>query len=243
MMGAPVIYVFTHDTIGLGEDGPTHQPTEHMTALRAIPNLLVIRPADANETARAWRVALERRDGPTALILTRQSVPHVTPPDNRCGVARGAYILAEAGPHEDAPSAGDLLTIATGGGIGVEVSLAAHKERPDLVLIASGSEVSLALDARRQLAGEGITARVVSMPSWELFDAQPADYRAAVLPNGVPRLAIEAGVTLAWPRYVGLEGDTLGLDRYGASGPYKILYQQLGITVDAIVARAKALVK
>jgi transketolase len=250
MMGAPVIYVFTHDTIGLGEDGPTHQPTEQMTALRAIPNLLVIRPADANETAHAWRVALEQRDGPTALILTRQSVPHVTPADN--GLARGAYILADAASREGAPlslsgpgqaRAGNVVMIATGSGIGVEVGLATPEEQPDLVLIATGSEVSLALDARRQLAGEGITARVVSMPSWELFDAQPADYRAAVLPNGVPRLAIEAGVTLAWPRYVGLEGDTLGLDRYGASGPYKILYQQLGITVDAIVARAKALVK
>jgi len=250
MMGAPVIYVFTHDTIGLGEDGPTHQPTEHMTALRAIPNLLVIRPADANETALAWRVALDRRDGPTALVLTRQSVPHVTPPDN--DLARGAYILADAEPQEGVPQglsdpgqarAGNVVRIATGGGIGIEVGLATPEEQPDLVLIATGSEVSLALDARRQLADEGIAARVVSMPSWSLFDAQPADYRAAVLPDGVPRLAVEAGVTLAWPRYVGLEGDTLGLDRYGASGPYKILYQQLGITVDAIVARAKALVK
>ena len=133
--------------------------------------------------------------------------------------------------------------IATGGGIGVEVSLAASEGRPDLVLIATGSKVSLALDARLQLAAEGIAARVVSMPSWELFDAQPDGYRAAVLPDGVPRLAIEAGVTLAWARYVGLEGDTLGLDRYGASGPYKVLFQQLGFTAEEVVARAKALVK
>jgi len=133
--------------------------------------------------------------------------------------------------------------IATGGGIGVEVSLAASEGRPDLVLIATGSKVSLALDARLQLATEGIAARVVSMPSWELFDAQPDGYRAAVLPDGVPRLAIEAGVTLAWARYVGLEGDTLGLDRYGASGPYKVLFQQLGFTAEEVVARAKALVK
>jgi transketolase len=241
MMGVPAIYIFTHDTIGLGEDGPTHQPTEHMTALRAIPNLLVIRPADANETARAWRVALERRDGPTALILTRQSVPHITPPDN--DLDRGAYILAEAESHGGAPKAGDLLMIATGGGIGVEVSVAAQEEQPDLVLIATGSEVSLALDARLQLASEGIAARVVSMPSWELFDAQPDDYRAIILPDCVPRLAVEAGVPLAWPRYVGLGGGTLCLDRYGASGPYKVLFQQLGFTVEEIVARAKALLK
>jgi len=201
----------------------------------------VIRPADANETAQAWKVALERRTGPTALILSRQVLPVVTAPGN--GLSRGAYILAEAGPHQGPPRAGDLLMIATGGGIGVEVSLAAHEERPDLVIIATGSEVSLALEARLKLAAEGIAARVVSMPSWELFDAQPDDYRAAILPDGVPRLAVEAGVTLAWPRYVGLAGDTLGLDRYGASGPYKVLFPQLGFTVEEVVARAKALVK
>jgi len=208
MMGLPVIYVFTHDSIGLGEDGPTHQPTEQITALRAIPNLVVIRPADANETVSAWRVALERRNGPTALLLTRQVIPIVTPVNN--DLAHGAYILA------DYPSASPS----------------------SLVLIASGSEVGLALAARQKLAGEGIAARVVSMPSWELFDRQPADYRATVLPPGIPRLALEAGVTLAWGRYVGSDGDVIGLDRFGASGPYKVLFEQLGFSVDNVVRRA-----
>jgi transketolase len=213
MMGLPVIYVFTHDSIGLGEDGPTHQPVEHLTALRVIPNLVVIRPADANETYAAWKVALERKEGPTALILTRQGLPVVTPATSEVG--RGAYVLPPSG--------------AEGGA-------------PDIVLAATGSEVHLAWAAREQLAEDGIVARVVSMPSWELFDAQPKAYRAAVFPPGVPGLAIEAGVTTAWARYVGERGGVIGLDRYGASAPYKVLFEELGFTVENVVNQARALV-
>lgn len=207
-MRLPVIYVFTHDSIGLGEDGPTHQPSEHITALRAIPNLVVIRPADGNETVQAWKFALARRDGPTALLLSRQPIPFTTPVNN--DLARGAYILAD-----DAT--------------------------PKIVLIATGSEVALAMEARQKLAEQGIAARVVSMPSWELFDAQPREYRQHVLPPHLPRLAIEAGVTLAWGRYVGDHGAVIGLDRYGASGPYKVLFRELGFNVDNIVAHVRAL--
>lgn len=207
-MRLPVIYVFTHDSIGLGEDGPTHQPSEHITALRAIPNLVVIRPADGNETVQAWKFALARRDGPTALLLSRQPIPFTTPVNN--DLARGAYILAD-----DAA--------------------------PQIVLIATGSEVVLAMEARQKLAEQGIAARVVSMPSWELFDAQPREYRHHVLPPPLPRLAIEAGVTLAWGRYVGENGAVIGLDRYGASGPYKVLFRELGFSVDNVIAHARAL--
>ena len=209
MMGLPVIYVFTHDSIGLGEDGPTHQPVEHLMALRAIPNLAVIRPADGNETAQAWRVALERRDGPTVLALTRQALPQIAPVRN--GLARGAYVLAEA-----------------------------EGDSPDLILIATGSEVTLALEAREKLIEEGIAARVVSMPSWKLFDAQPDDYRALVLPDGVPRLAIEAGLPLGWERYVGDGGCVIGLDRFGASAPYGILLEKFGFSVENVVQQARA---
>ena len=212
LMKLPVVYVFTHDSIGLGEDGPTHQPVEHLTALRAIPNLSVIRPADANETAAAWKAALERKDGPTALVLTRQDLPVL--PQVGEGVTKGAYIAAEA--------AGEL----------------------DLVLLATGSEVSLAMAAREKLDAEGIGARVVSMPSWDRFDAQPEEYRAAVLPPGVPRLALETGVTLAWPRYLcGGKYSVIGLDRFGASAPYKTLFQELGFSPDHVVAVAKELLK
>jgi transketolase len=215
MMKLPVIYIFTHDSIGLGEDGPTHQPVEHLTALRAIPNLHVIRPADANETAGAWKVALERKDGPTALLLSRQNLPLVS--EGLQGVAQGAYVLAGA---ED--------------------------EAPDLLLLASGSEVSLALSAREELAKEGLAARVVSMPCWELFDAQPEAYRATVLPAGVPRLAVEAGVSLAWARYLchgeGL-GKVIGIDRFGASAPYKVLFEQYGFSTTNVVEQAKSLLE
>lgn len=206
-MGLPVVYVFTHDSIGLGEDGPTHQPIEHFVALRAIPNLFVIRPADGNETVQAWKVALERKAGPTALILSRQVIPFVTPVKN--DLARGAYVLADA-------------------------------DKPRLTLIASGSEVSVAMDARKKLAEEGIGARVVSMPSWELFDQQDQAYRQSVLLPGVPRLAIEAGVTLAWGRYLGENGKVIGLDRFGASAPYKGLFEQFGFSVDNVVKQAKS---
>jgi transketolase len=192
LMNVPVIYVFTHDSIGVGEDGPTHQPIEHLTALRAIPNLVTIRPADGNETSQAWKVALERR-GPTALILTRQGLPQVTPRDNK--LVQGAYILAE-------PLSGD----------------------PDIILIATGSELALALDAADALLEKGVAARVVSMPGWELFDAQDEAYRASVLPADKPKLAIEAGSTLAWGRYVGANGAAIGLDHYGASAPGKVVF-------------------
>ncbi len=208
MMKLPVIYVFTHDSIGVGEDGPTHQPVEQIAALRAVPGLTVIRPADGNETSAAWRQALTNRDGPTALILTRQGVPQVAP--HPAPVDKGAYVLAEAAA-------------------------------PDVVLIATGSEVHLALAARDLLAQEGIAATVVSLPSWELFDGQPEAYRDAVLPPGVPRVAAEAGVTAAWGHYVGPAGAVVGLDRFGASGPYKTVYQGFGITAEAIAAQAKGL--
>jgi transketolase len=215
LMGLPVVYVFTHDSIGLGEDGPTHQPVEHVTALRTIPNLVVIRPADANETAAAWKFALERKDGPVALILTRQNLPVL--PTAIDGVERGAYIVAD--PPDGAP---------------------------DLLLLASGSEVSLALDACEALAGEGVEARVVSIPSWELFDEQPEEYRASVLLPGVPRVSIEAGVTLAWARYLCSENcrhAVVGLDQYGASAPYKTLFEKFGFTVENVVSKAKSLLE
>ncbi len=210
MMGLPVVYVWTHDSVWIGEDGPTHQPVEQLAALRAIPNLVLIRPADGNETAAAWRVALERRDGPTALALTRQKLPVLfeTTRNPAEKVTRGAYVLADSS------------------GI------------PGVLLIASGSEVHLALEARDLLAQKGIAVRVVSMPSWELFDAQPASYREAVLPPQVTaRLAIEAGVTQGWAKYVGLAGDVMGLDRFGASAPYKVLMEKFGFTAEAVVER------
>ena len=209
LAGLPVVYVFTHDSIGLGEDGPTHQPVEHLTSLRVIPNLLTIRPADGNETSQAWKIALERR-GPTALILTRQGLPQVSPVDN--GLARGAYVLSD--PATD----------------------------PDIVLIATGSEVALALAAVEPLAAKGISARVVSMPTWELFDAQSAEYRASVLPPSVPRLSIEAGSTLAWARYTGDNGAAIGIDHFGASGKGKRLFEEFGFTVENVVEQASLLV-
>ena len=217
MMGVGVVYVWTHDSVWIGEDGPTHQPVEHLAALRAIPNLVLIRPCDANETAVAWKVALKRRDGPTALILTRQSLPIL----DRSGMAgpenleRGAYVL------RDAPEG-----------------------RPDIILIGTGSEVHLALAAQEGLAERGIRARVVSMPSWELFDAQPPEYRARVLPPDVPaRLAIEAAVPMGWERYVGPQGAVMGLDRFGASAPYKVLMEKFGFTPEAVVERALRLLR
>jgi transketolase len=177
--------------------------------LRAIPNLIVIRPADSNETAQAWRVALKRKDGPTALILTRQAVPLITPANNP--LEKGAYILA------DTPDS----------------------SKPKVILIATGSEVSLAMSAREQLNSQGVFTRVVSIPSWELFDDQTEEYRQSVLPPDVKaRLAVEAGVTLAWSKLVGLQGCALGVDRFGASAPYKTLYTKYGLTVEAIVKAA-----
>ncbi len=210
MMGLPVVYVFSHDSIGLGEDGPTHQPVEHLMSLRLIPGLVLIRPADANETASAWRIALNRKAGPTALALTRQGLPILDlgniNPDQ--GPERGGYILSDAN--------------------GAEV-----------ILIGTGSEVHIALEAQRQLAGQGVAARVVSLPSWEIFEAQSAEYREKVLPPGIKaRVAVEAGVTAGWERYIGLTGVAIGLDHFGASAPYKEIYQHFGITAEAVTAAA-----
>jgi len=212
----PVVWVWTHDSVGLGEDGPTHQPVEHATALRTIPNLWVFRPADANETAIGWKVALERRGGPVALLLSRQDLP-VFDADAVAGAARGAYVLREA---------------ANGNG-----SL-------DAVLIATGSEVSLALEAAQLLEEEGVAARVVSMPCWELFAEQTAEYQESVLPPSVEvRLAVEAGVGLGWERWVGDAGDVVSIERFGASAPGPTVLAQLGYTPESIAGRARALLE
>jgi transketolase len=214
LMHQRVIYVFTHDSIGLGEDGPTHQPVEQLTALRCIPNLTVIRPADAGETAEAWRVAVKHATGPVALVLTRQKLGFIdrTKYASASGVARGAYVLADA----------------AGGS-------------PQVVLISTGSEVALVLQAQERLAAEGIRARAVSMPSQELFARQPAAYREQVLPAGVPRVAIEAAHPMSWYRWVGAEGTVIGIERFGASAPYARIYEELGLTVDRLVEAARAL--
>jgi transketolase len=215
LMGAPVTYVLTHDSIGVGEDGPTHQPVEHLAILRATPNWVELRPADANETVEAWKVALRHRDGPVGLMLTRQNLPTIDRGTYgpASGVARGAYVLADA--------AGD--------------------EAPELILIASGSEVALALEAHERLAAEGVHSRVVNLASWQLFGRQDADYRESVLPAACRRrLAVEAGVTFGWERWVGDEGEVIGLDRYGASAPAGTLFEQFGFTADNVYARAKA---
>lgn len=215
MMGLKVIYVFTHDSIGLGEDGPTHQPVEHLSALRAIPNMTVIRPSDAGETVEAWRAALTEVEGPVALVLTRQKVPLIDRRSvaNASGLLRGGYVLADSGGQ------------------------------PAVVLIASGSEVELALGARDELLDGGVVARVVSMPSLELFAAQEEGYRSSVLPQGIPRVAIEAAHPMPWYRVVGEQGVVIGLERFGASSPYKTVYEELGFTVEAVVEAARSLVK
>ena len=206
----PTIFVFTHDSVGLGEDGPTHQPVEHLAALRAVPNLLLIRPADANETVEAWKIAIKRRDGPTALALTRQSLPTFEP-YKEPRVERGAYILASFG-----------------------------KKKPDILLMASGSEVSLIHEAARKLEQEEYGVRVVSFPSWELFEKQDDEYKESVLPRRIKaRLAVEAAAGLGWERYVGPGGKILSIERYGASAPYKDIFENLGFTVENVVALAK----
>jgi transketolase len=216
-----VIYVFTHDSIGLGEDGPTHQPIEQLAGLRAIPHLFVIRPADAHEVREAWRIAIRRRHRPTALALTRQKVPLI---DRKLyaeasGAQRGAYILAEA---EGANGA---------------------KAAPALILIATGSEVSLTLEARTALQKDGVPTRVVSMPCIELFEEQPEEYRNEVFPPSITaRLAVEAGVRQCWDRYVGLQGDCLCLDRFGGSAPGDVAMRELGFTVENVIERARALI-
>ena len=215
MMGLGVIYVYTHDSIGLGEDGPTHQPIEHLAGLRSVPNLTMIRPADANETAVAWRVAIEHRHGPTALALTRQKLPVFdrTKYASAEGVARGGYVMSES---------------PTGS--------------VDVILIATGSEVAAAIEAQDLLAAEKIGARVVSLPSWQLFDKQPQAWRDEVLPPAIEaRIAVETGISLGWERYVGTKGLVIALDRFGASAPYQKLMEEFGFTGANIAARAKAL--
>jgi len=203
MMGLRVIYIFSHDSVGLGEDGPTHQPVEQIMSLRTIPNLAVIRPADATETVEAWKMALQRRHGPTALLFSRQSLPVLDREAlaSASSVQRGGYVLWEAA------------------------------KQPAVILMATGSEVHIALEASKLLQEKGIAARVVSLPSWELFDEQPAEYRHSVLPPEIGvRVSIEAGVKLGWERYVGPDGVAIGLSRFGASAPWQVIYEKLGLT-------------
>ena len=212
---AHVIYVWTHDSIALGEDGPTHQPVEHLASLRAIPDLMLLRPADANETVEAWKIAVAHTEGPVGLVLTRQKLPTLDRSTlaPAAGTAKGAYVLADcaAGP-------------------------------PKLILIATGSEVSIALEAHNQLTREGVASRVVSMPCWDLFQAQPQSYKDTVLPPGVKaRVSVEAGSTLGWERYVGLDGAIIGLNRFGASAPGEIVMRELGFTPEHIVKVAKSI--
>lgn len=211
----PVIWVFTHDSIGLGEDGPTHQPVEQLASLRAVPNLVVMRPSDANEVVEAWKVAVVRRDGPTALVFSRQGVPtldrEVFAPAS--GLQRGAYVLTDLGDG-----------------------------KPELILMASGSEVGLIVEAGLRLANEGLNLRLISFPSWELFIAQDREYRNSVLlPDVKARLSVEAGVGQGWARWVGDQGTVMSIERFGASAPSKTLYQNYGITVEDIISRARDL--
>jgi transketolase len=218
LMGLHVIYVFTHDSIALGEDGPTHEPVEQLLGLRSIPNLLVIRPADANETAAGWQIAIEHRGGPVALALTRQSLPILDLqkyPQLPLGVRSGGYVLEHA--------SGNTL--------------------PDIILIATGSEVQLALAAREKLDDQGVRARVVSLPCWNLFDTQPVEYKEAVLPPDVPILALEAGVSLGWRPYVGSGIEVIGVDRFGASAPGDIVMREYGFSVNHVIQQALAVVK
>ncbi len=218
LMGLPVVWVWTHDSVGLGEDGPTHQPIEHYASLRAIPELWVIRPGDANETAVAWQLALERDDGPVALLLSRQNIPTLDRDEvaSADGVARGGYVLWDS----------------------------AEGEQPELILISTGAEVPTTLHAAQALAKDGVKVRVVSMPCMELFEAQGEEYRDEVLPPAVrTRLAVEPGASISWGKWVGLDGDVLGLDRFGASAPGTTVLEKLGFTDENIVARARALLQ
>ncbi|MBN1627525.1 MAG: transketolase, partial [Deltaproteobacteria bacterium] len=216
LMGLHVIYVFTHDSIAVGEDGPTHQPVEHLACLRAIPGLTVIRPSDAAETVEAWRQAVNKSDGPTALILSRQKLPAIDrkkygPAD---GLARGGYILRDT------------------------------RKKPGVILIATGSEVHIVVEAAEKLAENGINSRVVSMASTELFEKQPVEYREKVLPSGkIPRLIVEAGQTMGWDRYLGTKGTIIGMTRFGASAPGDTLMKKFGFTADNIVLKAMELIK
>jgi transketolase len=214
LMGLRIIFIFTHDSIGVGEDGPTHQPIEQIMNLRQVPNMTLIRPADANETLEAWRLALENTAGPTTLIFSRQNLPvldrSICAP--AVGTRRGGYILWESAPN------------------------------PDLILIATGSEVAMALDAARKLAGEDIKVRIVSLPSWKIFDRQKQEYRDTILPPQVSvRIAVEAGIKLGWEHHVGLKGKIIGMESFGASAPGPVLYEKFGFTAARIIAAAKEL--
>ncbi len=216
LMKLPVKYVFTHDSIGLGEDGPTHEPVEHLASLRAIPGLVTIRPADGNETIEAWRIAMEANDYPVVLVLTRQKLPIIDREKFAAAdaVRRGAYVLSDSFSAE-----------------------------PELILIATGSEVSLALEARGVLQAEDIEVRVVSMPSWELFEQQTEEYRQSVLPDNVTaRLAIEAASPLGWHRWVGSHGDVIGVETFGASAPGPRVMKEYGFTVENVCDRARKLI-
>ncbi len=215
LMGLPVTYVFTHDSIAVGEDGPTHEPIEQLAALRAMPGLSIVRPADGNETAAAWKLAVESTDKPTALVLTRQNLPTIKDTDRNAydGVSKGAYVISPAG-----------------------------KETPDALLLATGSEVGLAVDAQKALASEGIDVSVVSMPSWDRFEAQSKEYKETILPKQIKkRLGIEMGSSLGWHKYVGDEGDVLAIDTFGASAPGEKIIEEYGFTVANVVAKVKAM--
>ncbi len=213
LMQVHSLFVFTHDSIAVGEDGPTHEPVEHLLALRAVPGLTDFRPADANETAAAWRLALERGK-PSFFALSRQDLPVIDPAAHEvyAGVSKGAYVLEEAA-------------------------------EPQIILIGTGAELWPCVEAAKLLAAEGIRARVVSFPSWKLFEEQSAEYKASVLPAGVPKLAVEAGATIGWWKYVGQEGDVVGLDRFGASAPGAKVLAELGFNAENMAARAKKLVE
>jgi transketolase len=214
LMNLPVMFIYTHDSVFLGEDGPTHQPVEHVMAMRTIPNLWVIRPGDAAETAEAWRMAIERRDGPVALCLTRQGLPTLDRDNGlhapSAGSRKGAYVLRT--PQGD----------------------------PDIILIATGSEVALALDAADALHADGVAVRVVSMPCWEVFETQDAAYRASVLPADVPKVSVEAGITFGWRTHVGMDGGSVGIDRFGASAPGAVAADRLGLNLEAVVAAVRS---
>lgn len=217
LMKLPIIYVLTHDSIGLGEDGPTHQPIEHLASFRAMPHTVILRPADANETAFAWRAAMNRKEGPTLLILTRQSLPvfDQRKVESPKGVLKGAYVIAKE-----------------------------NADKPDIILIGTGSEVQLVLKAQNKLEEENIHTRVVSMPSWEIFRAQPKEYKEKILPVGVEnRIAVEAGATLGWSEWTRNNGEVIGINKFGSSAPYKEIYENYGLTVENIIIRAKNMVR
>ena len=216
LMQSHSLFVFTHDSIAVGEDGPTHEPVEQLLGLRAIPGMTDLRPADANETAAAWRLALERK-GPCFFALSRQDLPVIDPAalDVYAGVSKGAYVVVDA----------------------------AEPSKPQVILIGSGAEVWPCVEAAKLLAAEGIAARVVSFPSWKIFEEQSAEYKSSVLPAGVPKLAVEAGATVGWWKYVGQDGDVIGLDRFGASAPGPKVLAELGFSAENVAARAKKLVK